>query len=102
MKSITAVGFDMDYTLAQYKPETFEALAYVQACGKLVHELGYPPCVLDFTYDCHYMTRGLVVDKARGNVLKMDRHKVRQHGWTPQGMRSAMSDLLPRVPLPST
>jgi len=75
MRSITAVGFDMDYTLAQYKPETFEGLAYRQACGKLVHELGYPPAVLDFVYDCHYMTRGLVVDKARGNVLKMDRHK---------------------------
>ena len=24
MTSIRAVGFDMDYTLAQYKPETFE------------------------------------------------------------------------------
>jgi 5'-nucleotidase len=85
MKSITAVGFDMDYTLAQYKPETFEALAYVQACGKLVHELGYPPEVLGFSYDVHYMTRGLVVDKARGNVLKMDRHKYVKlafHGFT--------------------
>lgn len=28
MDSIMAVGFDMDYTLAQYKPETFETLAY--------------------------------------------------------------------------
>jgi hypothetical protein len=24
------IGFDMDYTLAQYKPETFEALAHSQ------------------------------------------------------------------------
>ena len=59
----------------QYIPETFEDLAYRQACGKLVHQLGYPAAVLGFEYDCHYMVRGLTVDKARGNVLKMDRHK---------------------------
>ena len=38
-------------------------------------QLGYPPEVLAFQYDCHYMVRGLAVDKARGNVIKMDRHK---------------------------
>eukprot|EP00983_Pelagomonas_calceolata_P093964 1157834-Pelagomonas_calceolata.AAC.12 len=27
-----AIGFDMDYTLAQYRPETFEALAHQQTC----------------------------------------------------------------------
>ena len=30
MSSIAAVGFDMDYTLAMYKPETFEKLAYAR------------------------------------------------------------------------
>ena len=50
-------------------------MAYRQACGKLVSQLGYPKEVLGFEYDCHYMVRGLAVDKARGNVLKMDRHK---------------------------
>lgn len=43
MKNIIAVGFDMDYTLAQYKPETFESLAYDGTIKKLVHNLGYPP-----------------------------------------------------------
>ncbi len=28
MKQIKAVGYDMDYTLAQYKPDTFEGLAH--------------------------------------------------------------------------
>lgn len=42
MRSIVAVGFDMDYTLAQYKPETFESLAYEGTVKKLVHDLGYP------------------------------------------------------------
>lgn len=42
MKNIVAVGFDMDYTLAQYKPETFESLAYEGTIKKLVNDLGYP------------------------------------------------------------
>lgn len=42
MKSIVAVGFDMDYTLAQYKPDTFESLAYTGTIQKLVHDLKYP------------------------------------------------------------
>lgn len=42
MKGIVAVGFDMDYTLAQYKPETFETLAYNGTIKKLVYDLGYP------------------------------------------------------------
>jgi hypothetical protein len=42
MRNITAVGFDMDYTLAQYKPETFESLAYHGTIEKLVKDLNYP------------------------------------------------------------
>lgn len=75
MDSIKAVGFDMDYTLAQYKAETFETLAYEETKKKLVTLLGYPTAVLDFDFDCYYMMRGLVIDKRRGNVLKVDRHK---------------------------
>ena len=47
----------------QYKPETFEDLAYRQACGKLVSQLGYPAEVLSFEYDCHYV-RARVMDVA--------------------------------------
>ncbi|GJN23154.1 hypothetical protein PR202_gb10777 [Eleusine coracana subsp. coracana] len=112
MRNITAVGFDMDYTLAQYKPETFEALAYHGTIEKLVKDLDYPEedeckdCVcifavlhttrgmplvddleialLTWEFDWKYMVRGLVLDKKRGNVLKMDRHKyvkVAYHGF---------------------
>ncbi|XP_009588769.1 uncharacterized protein LOC107800665 isoform X2 [Nicotiana tabacum] len=84
MKSIVAVGFDMDYTLAQYKPETFESLAYEGTVRKLVYDLGYPPELLEWSFDWSYMVRGLVLDKKRGNILKMDRHKyvkVAYHGF---------------------
>ncbi|XP_008787254.1 5'-nucleotidase domain-containing protein 4 isoform X2 [Phoenix dactylifera] len=84
MKNIIAVGFDMDYTLAQYKSETFESLAYDGTIKKLVRNLGYPPELLEWTFDWKYMVRGLVLDKKRGNILKMDRHKyvkVAYHGF---------------------
>ena len=41
MQQIRAVGFDMDYTLAQYNLD-FELLAYNGAKHKLVETLGYP------------------------------------------------------------
>ncbi|CAK9176365.1 unnamed protein product [Ilex paraguariensis] len=84
MKNIVSVGFDMDYTLAQYKPETFESLAYEGTVRKLVYDLGYPPELLEWSFDWKYMVRGLVLDKRRGNILKMDRHKyvkVAYHGF---------------------
>eukprot|EP01035_Chromulina_nebulosa_P018611 gene18611-24340_t len=50
-EAIEAVGFDMDFTLAQYK-EDFDLLAFEGAKQKLVHNLGYPADpVLSFHYD---------------------------------------------------
>jgi HAD superfamily 5'-nucleotidase-like hydrolase len=76
MRSIKAIGFDMDYTLAHYKADTFETLAYEGALRRLVHA-GYPREILDELrpYDPQAYIRGLVIDKKRGNILKMDRHK---------------------------
>ncbi|KAL5189604.1 Cytosolic purine 5'-nucleotidase [Glycine soja] len=71
MKNIIAVGFDMDYTLAQYKPETFESLAYQGTIKKLVYDLGYPRELLNWSFNWKYMVRGLVLDKKRGNILKV-------------------------------
>ncbi len=42
MKSIAVVGSDMEYTLAQYKPYTFESMAYASTTQKVVNNLGYP------------------------------------------------------------
>ena len=67
MSTIEAIGFDMDYTIAQYKPE-FDLLAFDGALAKLAG-LGYPP-VLHFQYKPERFTRGLVLDKRRGNILK--------------------------------
>ena len=48
---ISAIGFDMDYTLVQYKQPAFDKLAFDGAKEKLVNKLGYPKEVLDFEYD---------------------------------------------------
>ena len=51
MSAIKAIGFDMDYTLAQYEQPAFDKLAFDGAKEKLVTALGYPQEVLDFEYD---------------------------------------------------
>ncbi|KAJ8613155.1 hypothetical protein CTAYLR_004816 [Chrysophaeum taylorii] len=74
MNQIKAVGFDMDYTLAQYNVE-FDLLAFEGAKEKLIG-MGYPAAaVLGFSFDPNAHRRGLVIDKIRGNVIKVDRHK---------------------------
>lgn len=60
----------MDYTLAQYY-STFDLLAFEGARHKLVHNLGYPEAVNNFQYDPQSFARGLVIDKARGNIIKV-------------------------------
>lgn len=87
MKHITCVGFDCDYTLASYVPETFETLAHAETVNKLVNNFGYPEAPLrSLSFDPSLMVRGLVIDKERGNILKVDRHKyvkLAYHGFAP-------------------
>jgi len=87
MRQIEAVGFDMDWTLAQYN-EAFDLLAYNGAKEKLVNWLGYPASTLDLVYSQDMHRRGCLIDKKRGNVLKLDRHKYviyAEHGLQPIG-----------------
>ena len=83
MEKIEAVGFDMDYTLAEYERE-FDLLAFDGAIRKLL-AMGYPPEIADFEYRRQDYQRGLLIDKKRGNLIKLDRHKyckVAYHGLT--------------------
>jgi len=74
LSQIESVGFDMDYTLAQYSP-AFDLLAYEGAKRKLVQEMGYPAAVAGLAFEPERFSRGLVIDKQRGNLLKVDRFK---------------------------
>lgn len=86
MKKISCIGLDMDHTLIRYKSENFEALAHKIMCQKLVADKGYPKSVLDIEFHWDRAIRGLVIDRARGNLLKLSRHAaIRQsyHGTEP-------------------
>ena len=70
--ALSAIGFDLDHTLAHYDPLPVEELAFQATVQKLVANRAYPEEILRFRYDPTYVVRGLVVDRDRGNVLKMD------------------------------
>ncbi len=72
LSKIRAIGFDLDHTLAHYDPIPVEELAFDLTKRKLVETKKYPRALLDLKYDPNFIIRGLVVDKKRGNVLKMD------------------------------
>lgn len=72
LSKIRAIGFDLDHTLAHYDPVPVEELAFDLTKQKLVQAKGYPKEILDLKYDPTFVIRGLVVDKKRGNLLKMD------------------------------
>lgn len=74
MGSITAIGFDMDHTLAIYNVENFSRLCFEMALERLVGDRGYPPSILAVPWQPDAAIRGLVVDKKLGNLLKIDGH----------------------------
>jgi 5'-nucleotidase len=74
MDTIEMIGFDMDYTLALYHQDRLEQLSMELTLQKLVDKHGYPPDILQLSYDPRWAIRGLVVDKKYGNVFKADRH----------------------------
>ncbi len=75
MNGIDWIGFDMDYTLAIYRQEAMDALSVRLTAERLV-ERGYPESLKELDFDTRFPIRGLLVDKDRGNILKMDRHKI--------------------------
>jgi len=75
MDSIKYIGFDMDYTLAIYNKNEMELKAFSFSIDKLVSYKGYPEFIKELKYDPNYVIRGLVIDKDKGNILKIDRHQ---------------------------
>jgi len=80
MRSVEAVGYDMDYTLIHYKVDEWEGAAF-GAARNVLAAAGWP--VADLTFDPDRFTIGLVFDLKLGNVVKATRfgYVVRaQHG----------------------
>eukprot|EP01018_Ginkgo_biloba_P025931 Gb_02845 [translate_table: standard] len=70
LRSITAIGYDMDYTLIHYNVVAWEGRAYEYGMDNL-RNMGYPVDGLKFDPDL--VIRGLIMDKEKGNLVKADR-----------------------------
>jgi hypothetical protein len=69
-KDTVCTGYDMDYTLIQYDVNAWEQRAYEYGLQFLRAD-GVP--VEGLRFDPTLVIRGLIVDKERGNLLKVDR-----------------------------
>ena len=70
LRSIRAIGYDMDYTLVHYRFRIWEERAYARLQELLVAD-GWPVDHLRFDHDS--VIRGLIVDSELGNLVKANR-----------------------------
>jgi HAD superfamily 5'-nucleotidase-like hydrolase len=70
MRSIKAIGYDMDYTLIHYNVEEWERRAYEYIKQAFLAK-GWP--VQNLVFDPHLVCRGLIIDTEKGNVVKANR-----------------------------
>jgi HAD superfamily 5'-nucleotidase-like hydrolase len=70
LRSIRAIGYDMDYTLVHYRVDEWERRAFEHAREQL-RALGWP--VEDLHFDPDSVIRGLAIDLELGNLLKATR-----------------------------
>ena len=69
LKDIKCIGYDMDYTLIDYKMEVWEERAYHYSLKELQRK-GFP--VRGLVFNPELVFRGLIIDKDNGNVLKVE------------------------------
>ena len=70
LRSIKAIGYDMDYTLIHYHVDEWERRAYEHTRGRFL-ERGWP--VQDLRFDPASVIRGLTIDLELGNLVKPNR-----------------------------
>jgi len=85
LKRIKYIGVDMDHTLIRYNTENFERLSHTIMIDKLVQH-GYPETLRKLKFDFTFAIRGLVLDRKKGNLLKLNRYaaiRASYHGTKP-------------------
>jgi HAD superfamily 5'-nucleotidase-like hydrolase len=86
LKRIRYIGLDMDHTLIRYYSNEFEKLSHSVMKEKLIKNKHYPDDVRNLKFDYDIAIRGLVIDRKKGNILKLNRHSAIRasfHGLTP-------------------
>ncbi|MGK5087068.1 HAD-IG family 5'-nucleotidase [Bdellovibrionota bacterium FG-2] len=69
-RAIKAIGYDMDYTLVQYRENEWEQRAYEYIKQQLMSR-NWPVAHLKF--DPQMVCRGLIIDTEQGNLVKANR-----------------------------
>lgn len=85
LKKIRYIGLDMDHTLIRYKSLNFERLSHTKIIEKLLKR-GYPKSLSTLQFDDSFAIRGLVIDRNKGNLLKLNRYtaiRASYHGLKP-------------------
>ncbi|MEM8963741.1 MAG: HAD-IG family 5'-nucleotidase [Acidobacteriota bacterium] len=75
LDSIRHVGFDLDWTLAEYDHAPMDQLAFELTLERLVTGFGYPKRIYDAELRPKFIRRGLILDTEQGTILKMNRHR---------------------------
>lgn len=91
LKKIKHIGLDMDHTLIRYQTENFEKLSYNKIIEKLIQRKGYPETLRKLSFDYNFAIRGLVIDRQKGNLLKLNRYTAIRnsfHGIKPLDFKS--------------
>jgi len=86
LKKIKFIGLDMDHTLVRYNIENFERLSYTKIVEKLMAKRNYPQTLKNLVFDYNFAIRGLVLDRQKGNLLKLNRYtaiRASYHGQKP-------------------
>lgn len=66
------IGFDLDNTLVQYKIAKMVEMEYKVLVKFLIETKNYPAECLDKPIDFDFLQKGLILDFARGNLLKLN------------------------------
>lgn len=86
LKRIRYIGVDMDHTLIRYNSENFERLSHTTMIDKLIKGKNYPEALRKLAFDYNFAVRGLVIDRKKGNLLKLNRYtaiRASYHGLKP-------------------
>jgi len=70
LRTIRAIGYDMDYTLVHYRADVWEQKVYDRLKGLFVAD-DWP--IGDLEFDPNLVIRGLVIDTELGNIVKANR-----------------------------
>jgi HAD superfamily 5'-nucleotidase-like hydrolase len=70
LKSISAIGYDMDYTLIHYRTEVWELRTYEYLKQQFLTD-GWP--VEQLQFNPNIVSRGLIIDTEYGNLIKANR-----------------------------